>query len=310
VAASYGDVNDFTYGVVTPLVAFVMACLGAALGLRCTVRALSVDRSRRAGWLALGATAIGSGIWTMHFIAMIGFSVAQVKIDYDKPVTFASLLVAIAVVGIGIFIVGAMGRGPFPLLLGGTITGLGVAVMHYLGMTGMRLPADFGYDPLAVAVSVCIAVLAATVALWCAVSIKGVYMGLAASLIMAVAVSGMHYVGMLGLQVHVHPFDASVVDHSTPAAALAPLLIGPVVFLFLAGVVVALDPLTMDQMSRRDLPEPDAYAVPQPDAYSVPNPDAHSGAGGYPGAYPDPAQPPTARHASHRSGERRPPEPW
>jgi NO-binding membrane sensor protein with MHYT domain len=288
VAASYGDVNDFSYGVITPLVAFLMACLGAALGLRCTVRALSMDRPGRAGWLALGATAIGTGIWTMHFIAMIGFSVAQVKIGYDEPVTIASLLVAIAVVGIGIFIVGVLGRGPFPLLLGGIITGLGVAVMHYLGMTGMHLQADLQYDPLTVAASVGIAVLAATAALWCAVSIKGVYMGLGASLIMAVAVSGMHYVGMAALRVHVHGFDAGAVESTTSAAALAPLLIGPVVFLFLAGVVVALDPLNTDQPARRDLPDPVVY----------------------PEAYPDPARPPAARHVRHRSAERRPPEPW
>jgi NO-binding membrane sensor protein with MHYT domain len=284
VAAGCGTVNDFTYGVISPLAAFVMACLGSALGLRCTVRALSMDPSRRAGWLALGAIAIGSGIWTMHFVAMIGFSVTDVKIDYDKPITFASLLVVIAVVGIGVFVVGVLGRGPLPLLLGGTVTGFGVATMHYLGMAGMRLRADFQYDAVTAAASVAIAVLVSTAALWCAVSIKGAYTGLGAGLIMGVAVSGMHYAGMAALRVHIQGFDSGAVDSGTAAAALAPLLIGPVVFLFLAGVVVALDPLSAQPLPRHDLPGP--------------------------AGVPDPAKPSAAWQATRSPAERRPPEPW
>jgi NO-binding membrane sensor protein with MHYT domain len=239
----YGTTDDFTYGWVTPVAAYLMACLGAALGLRCTVRALTMERSRRAGWLALGATAIGSGIWTMHFIAMMGFTVQEARINYDKPVTFASLLVAIVVVGIGVFIVGFRGRTVPALLAGGTVMGLGVAAMHYLGMAAMRLHGELRYDLLTVGESIGIAVLAATAALWCAVSVKGAYMGFGASLIMGVAVSAMHYTGMAALSVEIqsHVPEGSV-GGSAPAAILAPVLIGPVVFLFLAGVVVALDP--------------------------------------------------------------------
>lgn len=72
-----GTVDGFTYGLVTPLVAYLMACLGGALGLRCTTRSMLVARSWRGGWLALGSAAIGSGIWTMHFIAMMGFTVKE-----------------------------------------------------------------------------------------------------------------------------------------------------------------------------------------------------------------------------------------
>lgn len=70
-----GTVDGFSYGLVTPLVAYLMACLGGALGLRCTTRSMLVAQSWRPGWLALGSAAIGSGIWTMHFVAMMGFTV-------------------------------------------------------------------------------------------------------------------------------------------------------------------------------------------------------------------------------------------
>jgi len=101
-----GTVDGFSYGIVTPLVAFFMAFLGGALGLRCTTRSMFVTQSWRAGWLALGSAAIGSGIWTMHFIAMMGFTVEETPIHYDQAITFASLGVGVLVVGVGVFIVG------------------------------------------------------------------------------------------------------------------------------------------------------------------------------------------------------------
>ncbi|MCZ4121197.1 MHYT domain-containing protein [Streptomyces sp. H39-S7] len=247
----YGTVDGFTYGWITPVVAYTMACLGAALGLRCTVRAIVMERSRRAGWLALGAISIGSGIWTMHFIAMMGFTVDQVEINYDKSITFASLAVAIAVVGAGVFLVGFFGRGAPVLLAAGVITGVGVAAMHYLGMAGMKLDADLAYNSSTVYLSIGIAVAAATAALWAAVSVKGFVASLGASLIMGVAVTGMHYTGMAALRVHLHDSGiAGGLGGASPAAILAPVLIGPVVFLFLAGVVVALDPPGVVQQPR------------------------------------------------------------
>ncbi|MFJ8849615.1 MHYT domain-containing protein [Streptomyces sp. NPDC102437] len=235
-----GTIDGFSYGAVTPLAAFLMACLGAALGLRCTNRSLRTERTFKAGWLALGATSIGSGIWTMHFIAMMGFSVEGVAIGYDMPITFASLAVAVGMVGVGIFIVGYRGATRMALVTGGTITGLGVATMHYLGMAGMRLDGQFEYDTVTVALSVVIAVVAATTALWAAVSVHGFLPSLGASVVMGVAVSGMHYTGMAALSVHLHP-DAVAGDGSS--APLVPLLIGPACFLILAAVVVMFDPL-------------------------------------------------------------------
>src|SRR4051794_38971216 len=91
--------NGFTYGAATPLLAYLVASVGAALGLRCTVRALTLPKERRRGWLLLAASAIGCGIWTMHFIAMLGFSITGGTVVYNVPLTLASLLLAIVVVG-------------------------------------------------------------------------------------------------------------------------------------------------------------------------------------------------------------------
>ncbi|MFE9770097.1 MHYT domain-containing protein [Streptomyces sp. NPDC005931] len=239
-----GTVDGFSYGPVTPLVAFLMACLGGALGLRCTTRSMVAARSRRPWWLALGTAAIGSGIWTMHFIAMMGFTVRETPIHYDRALTFASLAVAVVMVGIGIFIVGHRGPTGTALFTGGAITGLGIASMHYLGMASMSLDGQLEYDTLTVAASVVIAVAAATAALWAAGRVRGPLWSVGASLVMGLAVTGMHYTGMTALSVQVHGTAAPSSGESA-ASLLAPMLIGPLAFLVLAGVVVMADPLML-----------------------------------------------------------------
>ncbi|MFJ6000099.1 MHYT domain-containing protein [Streptomyces sp. NPDC092370] len=238
-----GTVDGFRYGAVTPVAAYLMACLGGALGLRCIVRSLLDTRSRSAGWLALGAASIGCGIWTMHFIAMIGFHVEETRVRYDAATTVLSLVVAVAVVGVGVFLVGHRGTSGATLAIAGTVTGLGVAGMHYLGMAALRLDGDVGYDPVGVAVSVLIAIGAATAALWSAVTVRGFLASLGASLVMGVAVSGMHYTGMAAVSVHVHDTTGGTWAGESPLSLLLPMLAGPVVFLLLAGVVVMFDPL-------------------------------------------------------------------
>ncbi|POX53311.1 hypothetical protein C3489_15895 [Streptomyces sp. Ru71] len=238
-----GTVDGFSYGLVTPVVAYLMACLGGALGLRCTTRAQLVGGSWRPGWLALGSAAIGSGIWTMHFVAMMGFTIDQAPIHYDKPTTYASLGVAIVMVGVGIFMVGYRGATGTALFTGGTITGLGIASMHYLGMAGMRFDGRLEYNTLTVAASVAIGVAAATAALWAAGKVRGFLWSVGASLVMGLAVSGMHYTGMAALSVHLHA--ATPGEGDSPAALLAPMMIGPLAFLCLAAAVVIFDPLAV-----------------------------------------------------------------
>ncbi|MEU4111635.1 MHYT domain-containing protein [Streptomyces sp. NPDC027717] len=255
-----GTIDGFSYGVVTPLVGYVMACLGGALGLRCTTRSLLVTHSWRPAWLALGSTAIGSGVWTMHFIAMMGFSIDETPIRFDKPMTYASLGLAIVMVGVGIFIIGYRGATGASLVTGGTITGLGVASMHYLGMAGMRFDGRFTYDLPSVVASVVIAVVAASVALWAAGHVRGLMGSIGASLVMGLAVSGMHYTGMAGLTVHLHGTPGTATSGS-PATVLAPILIGPLAFLVLAAAVVLFDPL-MVKGAPRHIPEEPKPGVP------------------------------------------------
>src|ERR687891_2889755 len=131
-----GHMEHFSYGLLTPVLSYLMACTGAAVGLRCTVRALRETGRSRRNWLMLGATAIGSGIWTMHFIAMLGFGVSGSVVRYDVPLTLISLGVAIVVVGAGVFTVGygeGTRRSP---PRGGVGAGWGGGGLYFTGLGG------------------------------------------------------------------------------------------------------------------------------------------------------------------------------
>jgi NO-binding membrane sensor protein with MHYT domain len=228
-------IEHFTYGVVTPLLAYALSVLGSLAGLTATAKARGMaDNGRRARWLLLAAFAIGgTGIWTMHFVAMMGFSVAGTPVRYDIPITFASWLLAVVVVAIGLFIVGFGRAGAFKVLAAGVLTGVGVAGMHYAGMSAMRTSAAVTYDRDLVIASLAIAVVAATVALWFTVTLRRGVAIVVAALIMGVAVSGMHYTGMYALRL------TSTLAPKPISGLLPVTLIGPIgVFVLVVMLVL------------------------------------------------------------------------
>src|SRR5438132_3750458 len=135
----------------------------------------------------------------MHFIAMNAADLG-VPVAYDAFLTFASLIVGVAACGVGLFVVGRSDGGPFNLPLGGVLTGLGVALMHYTGMAAMIMPAKITYDTTLFVASLVIAVVAATVALWLAFNLRGNLQRFGSAIVMGIAVCGMHYTGMYAVR--------------------------------------------------------------------------------------------------------------
>jgi NO-binding membrane sensor protein with MHYT domain len=219
------EIHHFTHGAFNPVVAFLMAFGGSLLGLTCTARARAATSGpRRARWLILAAIAIGgAGIWLMHFMAMLGFSVPASPVRYDPVLTLASSAMAVGTVGVGLFIAG-YGRRTVPrLLAGGLFTGLGVVGMHYTGMAAMKVYGWIEYDRGLVGASLVIAVVAATVALWFTVSVKGWGRIFSAAAVMAVAVCGMHYTGMAATRVHLFDVGLHRVEGLSPIVLLVPI---------------------------------------------------------------------------------------
>jgi len=231
--------DQFTYGALTPTLSYFVSVLGCLFGLIATARARRiVDGQRRAGWLILAACSIGgTGIWSMHFIAMLGFSVKnQSPIQFDLGVTAASLITAIIVVAIGLFIVGYGRVSALKVIAAGIFTGVGVAGMHYSGMAAMQIPANVSYDPKLVGASVGIAIVAATVALWFTLVLNRPVALTIGALIMGVAVNGMHFTGMYAL--HVSPYFPKTVTGISPLVLLAPIVVFVIAVIFMLLVAM------------------------------------------------------------------------
>jgi len=251
-------VHNFSYNLLTPGLGYVMSCTGAFLGLRCTARGLPFQGAMRARWLLLAGVSIGTtGIWVMHFIAMLGFTIPGETIHYNVPITILSMLIAVAIVCVGLLIVGFGGEGPGPLLLAGLITGVGVASMHYTGMAAMRMPGRITYNPGLFIISVVIAIVAATAALWAALRLRGVLTTLIAALIMGVAVSGMHYTGMAAMRMFPATGPAGMVmggsGGATAESFLLPLVLGISIVSFVLTATIALSPTEDEIRSEADL---------------------------------------------------------
>jgi NO-binding membrane sensor protein with MHYT domain len=263
--------NDFSYGALNPVLGYLISCVGCFLGLRCTTRARAYQGAARARWLILAALAIATtGIWVMHFVAMLGFTIPGQTIRYNVPITILSMVIAVVVVGIGTFIVGFAKQGTWPLLLGGVIIGLGVASMHYLGMSAIRVQDTVSYNLGLVAASVVIAVIAGTAALWAALRLDSLWSTIIASMIMGVAVSGMHYTGMAALRITPDP-GLSVNTSATASATafLLPLILGLSTLGFIFSAVIAMSPTAAEIIEEAALMQR-ISATPRYDRYLQP----------------------------------------
>lgn len=179
---------------------FVVSALGAYVALWVTAQA-----QRRGGItggtlvsisLALG----GVGIWSAHFLGMIAFRLPVVH-GYAMAETALSLVAAVLVSGLAMGYLAKDPKSRSRLLTAGILAGAAVAVMHYLGMGGMRFQGYLAWNWPLVAASVGIAMLATTTALWLAFNTRGQAARIGASLLMGAAVCAMHYTGMAAADV-------------------------------------------------------------------------------------------------------------
>ncbi|MFI5717303.1 MHYT domain-containing protein [Nocardia sp. NPDC051750] len=242
--------EHFALGWLTPVLAYFLSVTGCAIGLQCTKQARR--GRRRLGWLAMAAIALGgTGIWVMHFVAMLGFSIEGAQIRFDVPLTVLSAVLSIGVVGIGLFLVSSPGSGLVTLLSGGVITGLGIGAMHYTGMFAMQTDAHIGYDPARVALSLVIATVAATATLWFSLHSWGIVSTLCAAFVLAAAVATMHYTGMSAMHAHAVPGTAE------PQGAEALEVLGPLlgaISVVTVGLLIGIS-MTLSDPHRSPAPE-------------------------------------------------------
>ena len=189
-------------------------------------------------WLAFAAVALGGGaIWSMHFIAMIAYQ-SPIPASYDPVLTAASMLVAILATGTGAYLVIRQRRLRVMTLIGaGVVMGLGVAAMHYTGMAAMEMQGTMHHDPLVVAISIVIAIVASIAALWIAFTLRKEWQKVVSALVMGIAVCGMHYTAMYGFTVNHSAHAASASASTIMPNELAGYVIGATVMVFVVALI-------------------------------------------------------------------------
>jgi PAS domain S-box-containing protein len=196
--AAVNLIGSYNYALVALSVLIAIFASYAALDLAGRVTAAS--GWTRAIWLLGGAGAMGTGIWSMHYIGMLAF-ILPIPVAYHWPTVLLSLLAAILASVVALGVVSRPKMGASRAVAGSVLMGAGIASMHYIGMAAMRLPAVCQFNSSLVIMSVVFAVLISFAALWIAFHFRNEKTGIgweksAGAVVMGAAIPVMHYTGM------------------------------------------------------------------------------------------------------------------
>jgi len=196
--AAVNLIGSYNYALVALSVLIAICASYAALDL--AGRVTAAGGWIRAVWLLGGAGAMGTGIWSMHYIGMLAF-ILPIPVAYHWPTVLLSLFAAILASVVALGVASRQKMGAFRALAGSVLMGAGISSMHYIGMAAMRLPAVCQFNSVLVALSVVFAVLISLAALWITFHFRDEKKGigwekLAGAVVMGAAIPVMHYTGM------------------------------------------------------------------------------------------------------------------
>jgi signal transduction histidine kinase/CheY-like chemotaxis protein len=211
-----------------------LSCLvaigGSFAALECANRMRAADdATTRRRYFFAGASLMGVAIWTMHFVGMLAHN-PGVPVNYEPMLSAVSMLAAACGAGVAFLIVNRPTVTPVTMAGGGTVMGLAIASMHYLGMASMRLPATIHYEPGLFVASVALAIAASTTALVLArrpiaPGVRGYWIKASAAVVLGAAIAGMHYTGMAAACYLPADATGAVLDGNVGTVSLKELLI-------------------------------------------------------------------------------------
>ena len=208
-----------SYSLALVVLSLIVATIGAYVAVEIAENVRAADGRRRMVWISGGALAMGLGIWSMHFVGMLALHLPEL-VWYDIPLLFASFVAAVVGCAIAFIIFNRATIRFWLLALASVFMGLAIAGMHYTGMAGLRMSSHVIYDPLIVAASIGVAIIVSFAALALtrnliqAASEQGLWLKKAgASLLLGVAVAGMHYTGMAAAHFSRGPAGWRPTDH-------------------------------------------------------------------------------------------------
>lgn len=221
-------VGSYNFALVA--LSIIIAVIASSVALTLASRLRFAPAEQRFRWLLAGAISMGTGIWAMHFTGMLAYNL-DMPVKYDVPTVAISYVAAIAAAAVALNVIYRKGQTWATLITGGTLMGAGIGAMHYIGMYAMRMEAHTHYDLRFFLLSVVVAVVVATIALWFATQTMGddIAAGgdmFAGAVLMGMGIASMHYTAMVASSFK--PADG-VVGGTTFAADLSRLWLGAIV---------------------------------------------------------------------------------
>jgi PAS domain S-box-containing protein len=228
---------DYRLVVLSVLISALASYAALDLGGRVTASRGSL----RSLWLMGGAAAMGLGIWSMHYIGMLAYSL-PVATFYHWPTVLLSLLAAVLASAVALFVVSRNEMGPLRIATGGLLMGTGIATMHYVGMHAMRLQAMCQYSPGLVTLSVILAMAISLVALRLTFHLRSDITSmslrkLASAMLMGAAIPVMHYTGMAAASFRPTAVPPEM-THSVKISSIGVVGIGGVAFMTLSLAIL------------------------------------------------------------------------
>jgi len=241
----------------------IVAIQGAYVGLSLAVEIGGAHGARRRLLLAGAALSLGVAIWSMHFVGMLAARL-PFEIDYLALPTLLSFLVCVLVVGVAVFAVSTGRLTTGRLVAAAIFMGLGIVSMHYIGMTALHASAHIEHSPPFVAASVVIAIAASGLALRLAASRNESRSLLLSAAALGIAISGMHYTAMAGVEIFPHP--SPVVAAPALSSGLLAIIVAVVAFVVSGLFFLTLVP---DRAGAATAALPEPNASPAAEARSV-----------------------------------------
>ncbi len=232
------------------ILSVTVAIIGSFTALTHAQRMRESDGKSALIWMTVGATTLGLAIWSMHFIGMIAFHLPT-ELNYDLKLTLFSALPAIAASFLGFYVLRDNFISTRKIFLSGIVMGLGITAMHYTGMSALKLSPAIKYNIGILFLSIAIAIIASWGALLMMyqgeqlklVSTRRFALG---SIVMGLAISGMHYTAMLGMDIA--PDSICLASGTTLDKNILVFLVGLIsLFWFGSGNIAAL----LDQRTAR-----------------------------------------------------------
>ncbi len=258
---------DYTHDWRLVIASLAIALMAGFTGLSLTRGASRLPTQRRKTVVSMASVALGGGIWSMHFVAMLGLQM-PLLFYYDALTTLISALVAILVAGVALLILHFRPRTVGSISLAGAIIGLGIPLMHYTGMSGIELCRPV-YTPTGVAGAVLASIVLSMVAMRIAYGDRGRRNIILGTVCFGLAVVCVHYLAMAGTAFvptgEVAPIGTQISNEALAIIVTLSAFLISSAFL-LTGVTFAPDAAAPDVAADPPLPaaEPQAAAVPAP----------------------------------------------